>query len=298
MGTPTLDEIDEAILEHLAEGRDAADLTAEFENDEVNDRLAALAESGLVSPDDDYELTDSGRRVLAAPGDTTADDRIDVPERVEETIQGFDLPPDRAAAIRGAFAFLAYWGEATAYEIRDAIYSERPTGFESVEEWWEFVRERLAGLPEIDPPAADDGAWGYAGRAGVNDPTEDGRHEAGESEDATYAGVKHALESLDPRAEEREAAHAVFAFLADRDEATEEAITAAVYDEYPAGYGSPAEWWDRVSTVLEELPGVARDGETWRYRTGIEGGRGGDSHVSATAGSIDEGEPGAGDDPP
>lgn len=297
MSTPTLDDTDKAILERLAEGQSAADLTEEFDRAEVGERLTALTDSGLVS-EDGYELTDSGRRVLDAPGDASADDRIDVPEHVEEAIQRFDPPPDRAAAIRSAFAFLAYWGEATAYEIRDGIYSEHPVGYESPAEWWDgFLAEHLADLPGIEPPTSGDGTWQYAGRPEVDDPTEDGRHGPGEPGGVPYASVKHALEELDPRAEEREAVHAVFALLADRGEATEDAIADAVYDEHSAGFGSVEEWWDRVGTVLEELPGIARDGETWRYHSAIEGAHGsGDSHVSETAEPMDADESGAGGD--
>lgn len=308
MNTPKLDDTDRAILEGLAEGRSAADLAEEFESageggrDEdvdVDDRLAALAESGLVVPEEGHELTDSGRRVLDAPGDTSADDRIDVPDHVDRAIERADLPPDRAAAIRGAFAFLSYWGEATAHEIRDAIYSEHPIGYGSSKAWWErFVRDPLADLPDVSAPS-DGETWRYAGRPGVEDPTDDGRHGATDPETTPYASVKHALEALDPRSEEREAVHAVFALLADRDDATGDEIVDAVYDDHPAGFGSVEEWWDRVSALLEELPGVVREGETWRYHDGIEDGHaGGNSHVAETAEPMDAEESGAGDGPP
>lgn len=300
MGTPTLDGTDRAILERLAAGRPASELGETVDGDDIEERLAALVESGLVArTDEGYELADSGRRVLAAPGDTTADDRIDVPDRVEGAIERADPPPERAAAIRSAFAFLAYWGEASDYEIRDAVYSERPAGYGSVTEWWNgFVRDALADLPDVAPPPSDGHVWRYEGPAGVEDPTADGRHGPGESDDAAYASVKHALESLDLQTEEREAAHAAFASLADRESATAEEITEAVYPNRPAGYGSAEEWWDRMEGVLEELPGIERDGEVWRYRNAVDDvhSPGGGPHVSAADEPMGTDDPGVGTD--
>lgn len=295
METPTLDETDRTLLERLADGpRSPAELDEFDELNDPADRLDALAESGLVvESGGGHELTDSGRRVIEAPGDATADDRIDVPERVEAAIEQADHPPDRAAALRGAFAFLSYWGEATAYEIRDAVYSEQPAGYDSSEAWWEgFVREGLADLPDVEP---GEEAWRYAGRPGVEDPSVDGRHGPAEPGSAPYADVKHALEAMDPRAEEREAVHAAFALLVDRGEADEGRI-AALRDDYPAGFGSAEEWYDRVGALLVELPGIEREGGTWRYR-GDAAARGTTgSHGSETSEPMDEKGSGAGGD--
>lgn len=299
MSTPTLDETDRDILKRLTAGpRAPADLATDLEVPDVDldGRLAALEESGLVAETDEgYELTDSGRRVIDAPGDTTADDRIDVPDRAERVIAAFGLPPERAAAIRSSVAFLAYWGEATGHEIKDAIYTERPSGYDSPEGWWTFVRERLADVPAIEPPEEDD-TWRYAGRPGVDDPTRDGRHGPGTTEDAEYASVKHALEALDLADDERAAVHAVFARLTEGD--ADDAEIKNVYDDHPAGYDSVEEWWDRVRPALEELPGVAREGGRWRYRNTVDDPRspGGGSHVSETDEEQRADEAGAGGD--
>ncbi|WP_122088778.1 hypothetical protein [Halalkalicoccus subterraneus] len=290
MGTPTLDDTDRTVLERLADGpRTAAEL------DDLNDapdRLDALAESGLVvGSEDGYELTDSGRRVIEAPGDASADDRIDVPDEVEAALDRADHPPDRAAALRGAFAFLSYWGEATPHEIRDALYSEQPAGYDSSKAWWEgFARGGLAALPEIEP---GEEAWRYAGRPGLDDPSVDGRH--GPDDDAPYGDAKHALESLDLDGDERAAVHAAFALLADEGEADEERI-AALHEDHPAGFGSAEKWYDRVSDALAELPGVEREDGTWRYR-GDEAARDATgSHASETAEPMDAKGAGAGGD--
>lgn len=292
MGTPTLDDADRTVLERLADGpRTAAEL--DDLDDEPAERLDALAESGLVvGSEDGYELTDSGRRVIEAPGDASADDRIDVPDGVEAALERADLAPDRAAALRGAFAFLSYWGEATPYEIRDAVYSEQPAGYDSSKAWWDdLVGDRLADLPEIEP--AGDGAWRYAGRPGVDDPSVDGRH--GPGDDAPYGDAKHALESLDLAADERAAVHACFAFLADRGEADGEAVVDTVYDDHPAGYGSREDWWERVSDALGEIPGITNDGGTWRYEE-HDGSDTASSHTAETAEPMDVKGSGAGGD--
>lgn len=292
MGTPTLDDADRTVLERLAEGPRTATELGEF--DDPAERLDALVESGLVvGSEDGYELTDSGRRVIEAPGDASADDRIDVPDEVEAALDRADTAPDRAAALRGAFAFLSYWGEATPYEIRDAVYSEQPAGYDSSEAWWEgFAREGLAALPGIEP---DEEAWRYTGRPGVEDPSVDGRHGPAEPGTAPYASVKHALESLDLDGDERAAVHAAFALLADDGEANEERI-AALRDDHRAGFGSVEEWYDRVGALLAELPGVEREDGTWRYR-GDEAARGTTrSHGSETTEPMDEKGSGAGGD--
>lgn len=290
METPTLDDADRTVLERLAdEPRTAAELD---EFDDSGDRLDALAESGLVvESDDGYELTDSGRRVIDAPGDASADDRIDLPDDVERTLERADHPPDRAAALRSAFAFLSYWGEATAHEIRDAVYSEQPAGYDSSKAWWEgFVGDRLADLPGIE---SADGVWRYAGRPGVEDPSVDGRH--GPDDGAPYGDAKHALESLDLEGDERTAVHAAFALLADEGEAGEERI-AALHDDHPAGFGSAEEWWERVSDALGELPEITHEGGKWRYQ-GDEAARSAtSSHGSETAEPMDAKGAGAGGD--
>lgn len=301
MSTPTLDETDRDILKRLRAGpREPADLATDLEGPDVDldGRLAALEESGLVAETGGaYELTDSGRRVIDAPGDTTADDRIDVPDHVERAIAVFGLPPERAAAVRSAFAFLAYWGEATGYEIKDAIYSERPAGYGSATEWWDgFVRAGLADLPDVASPPADGHTWRYERDAGVEDPTEDGRHGPGNSQDTAYASVKHALEALDLADDERAAVHAAFARLTEGD--ADDAEIKELYDDQSAGFDSVEEWWECVRPALDELPGVVREGGTWRYRNTVDDTRspGGGSHIAGTEEDQRADEAGAGGD--
>lgn len=179
MGTITLDEQDEAVLERLRQGDADVEALAESVNADVeylDDRLPELADNGLVERvDDAYALTDDGARALEATPIGAKDDRIDTPPAVEERIEAFDLRPDREDALRNAFSFLHYWGEASGTEVIDGVYSENPAGFESEREWWtECVRDRLAELPTIEAPGSTDGLWRYEGTPVVEERTDDG----------------------------------------------------------------------------------------------------------------------------
>jgi predicted transcriptional regulator len=143
----TIDDRDRAMLEPLRDG--AADVeslarAADCSPGYARSRLPDLADNGLVRRADDagtYAITDSGKRVVAGSPAGAMDDRIDTPPAVEERIESFDLRPDREEAVRNAFSFLRYWGEATASEIVDAVYPENLAGFESRDAWWtEFLR--------------------------------------------------------------------------------------------------------------------------------------------------------------
>lgn len=175
MGTITLDDRDEAVLERLREADADAESLAEHLDLEVShlrERLPELADNGLVERSDGgrYALTGDGTRALEATGDGSLDDRLDTPPAVEERIRSFGLRPDREAAVRNAFAFLHYWGAASATEIVDAVYAETPAGFDSERAWWDgCVRDRLAVLPAVEPPESDDGAWRYTGTAVVEE---------------------------------------------------------------------------------------------------------------------------------
>lgn len=276
MGDVTLDDRDRAVLERLLEGAAAVDdLAAAVPADaeHLRERLPELADNGLVDgdPGGGYRLTDDGARVVEAAGTGAQDDRIDTPPAVEGRVRAFDLPPDREAALRGAFAFLHYWGDATAAEIVDAVYSEAPAGFDDAPTWWrECVRDRLAVLPGVDPARSPGEQWRYEGVAIVDAGSRDGRDVAGAAvTEGTSARFALARLDLDPG--ERRAVRRVFSLLVELGEVSEPEATEQVYPDYDAGYGSPTEWWaDGVRPALESLPGVERadgDRERWRYRT-------------------------------
>lgn len=268
-----LDEGDLRVLAMLGTGtRTIGTLSADLDRspDELGARLADLAENGLVYDlgDGRYERTESGRRVLVASPAGSLDERIDTSPEVERVLAGLSLGPDEADAVRGAFALLRYWGRVTAEEIADAIYSEVPAGYVTSAEWWnDLVREPLGALPGVQPPTGDDEAWHYAGHPEADEPFTDGRRVLSKLH-PVYGDVKHALESLDLREEDREAARAAFGFLYRRGEVTERELVEAVYRDRPAGVSSADEWLDEVvRRTFDALPGVERsDGSAWRYR--------------------------------
>lgn len=276
MGTITLDDRDRAVLERLREGDADAESLAErveYDGEEVDERLPKLAENGLVDSvdGDTYALSDDGVRVLEATPTGAKGNRIDTPPDVETQIQSFDCPPDRAEAIRSAFAFLRYWGTAAESEIIDATYSEYPADFESPTAWWdEFIREHLETLPSIEPPASDGDPWRYADTPTVEKATDDGRAVSG-ADVTTHTSVKYALEQLELEPAKRTAVREAFDYLLRAETASPQAFENDVYPEFDAGYESAADWWDDVRTVFESLPGVERrDDGSWQYRTSDE----------------------------
>lgn len=174
MVTITLDDRDEAVLERLR--RDDTDVESLAESvgvdaEYLRDRLPELADNGLVERVDgeEYALTDHGTRAVAEPIELAAE-RMETPPDVDEHVRSLELRPDREAALRDAFSFLRYWGQAYGSEIVDAVYDETPAGYDSGRAWWDdCVRERLAALPSVEPPASDDEPWRYDGPSVVEE---------------------------------------------------------------------------------------------------------------------------------
>lgn len=265
MSTPTVSDDDIAVLRALA--GDIADPAAVAETTGVDDapaRLDALADAGLVrEARNGYALTDSGERLLASPGDGSADASVDLPPAVDAAIDGMDLRPDRADAVANAYAFLRHWGAATRVEIVDAVFSEHPLGYAAADDWWdEAVSDALAELSGIE---RDGDVWTHAG-GGTVDETGDGRRPFGPADAAAFGSVKHALESLDVDARQRAAVSAAFDLLQSRGGATTEDLRDRAHDAVDVAASAGTWWRDGVEPVLERLPGVERgeDGR-WRY---------------------------------
>lgn len=265
-----LDATDGAILRRLSGGPVPFETLAgsvDESDARLRERLARLRDDGLVDvagADGAFTLTREGHRVVAAPGNGTADDRIDTPPAVERAIEDADLGPDEAAALRAVYVFLAFWGDATAAEIGDAIFAAHPAGHGSATTWWtEVVAPRLPLLPGIEPPT-DGRYWRYAGEAEAA-AVEDGRHVAGP---AAVGSVRHGVDHLEGPSEERSAVRAAFAALYEAGELTREALEGDLFPRHPAGYDTVEDWWDgAVREGLASLPHVRsdRDGETWWY---------------------------------
>lgn len=279
----TLSEEDRAILETLEDGNRSVDAVAEELDrapDDLEERLDELHDNGLVhSKGEGWALTRDGRNLLRAPGDGSADDRIDTPEEVEAAIQSFQVRPDRTDAIRAAFAYLQYWDEATAGEIADDVYDEHPAGYPDPDEWWEqFVREYLAELPGVErpddgetwryeEPAGDGGTATHADHASTDQPRQDGREVDLDEPTDPRGGLKHALETLDATDSEREAVLAAATLLRERGTATEDELAAAVHADYDAGYETPEALWERcLRPAFESLPEIeCRSERRWHH---------------------------------
>lgn len=280
MGTVTLDDSDEAVLERLREGpADVDSLAARVDCPAgyLRDRLPELADNGLVRATgaDEYELTDSGERVLAGSPAGTLDDRIDTPQAVEDRLDSLDLRPDREEAVRNAFAFLRYWGVASTGEVIDAVYSENPAGYESRSEWWEAcVRDRLAALPRVDAPDGDADRWRYEGEAIAADDADDGRL-APDDEPVVGNSAAFALRRRDLDEPERDAVRAAFDALVAEGELGAGELRERVRSARAAGDAADrGRWTDRVGDALASLPGVERPDDpegTWRYRQDDDG---------------------------
>ena len=285
MSNPTLTEDDRTLLAAFESGTATASELADRRGvdrsaDELAERLDFMADNGLLrragAGDGGYELTDDGRRLLRAPGDGSADETIDAPEEVVATLRDADLRADRLDAALGAFAFLKFWGEATAAEIADGAFSEEPLEFASAAAWWsEFARDHLAALPGVEPPETEDGFWRFAGRAGVADVSEDGRKVVfGRSTDRTreYASATEAMVEAGLPDDRRLAVAAALSALQRTDEADDETLREAAAGVEADGATADAEWLESgLLDALERLPGVVREGDRWRYTLGPDG---------------------------
>lgn len=203
MSNITLDDRDLAVLATIRRERATVETLAEalqYPPDDLRERLAELEDNDLLRPAgsdsdsgfgsdsdpnfanaEEYELTPSGMRVLATSRPGSSDERIDTPAPVQRRLEASDLRPDEEDAVRGAFAFLRYWGEATDAEIVDGVHSEQPAGYPSGKRWWnDLVRDVLADLPGVENPDGADagGRWRYresasddASREGLRSPS-------------------------------------------------------------------------------------------------------------------------------
>ena len=169
MGTITLSDEDEALLKQIRSGRNTVNNIASatgYDSAALAQRLDRMAENDLVRDigQEAYDLTESGQRVLNTSDNKKTGEGIDTSDAVERDLAAFGLPIEREESVRRAFTFVRSSEEATSTEIKDAVYDERPAGYESADEWWEqCVRGHLADLPHIEQPSGDGDEWRYTG---------------------------------------------------------------------------------------------------------------------------------------
>ncbi|MFC3957087.1 winged helix-turn-helix domain-containing protein [Halovivax cerinus] len=286
MGSNTLDALGRAILEAIESGR-AVDGSLESDLDAdgpaVADRLAQLVDNGLIREDAEtgrgggttgYEVTENGLRLLDSRPVAPRANRVDTPATVDRTIADFDLRPDEDAAVRNAFWFLRFWGDATSAEIVDAAYSEEPAGYETADRWWDdCVRDRLAALPDVQVVVEESiewyDRWTYDGTPVVERDDRDGRSIADPVDEPRFASARHAVETTPLDEDDRAYARAAFAALARRGRASTDELRAAVAH----GRGKRSDATDTSAdrlAVLESVPGIdleeGSDGEpVWVY---------------------------------
>lgn len=265
--TTDFDDDDHAILRRLAAAeRDSSTgvepqalSEGERSAESVERTLSQLVEDGLAARADEgrYELTSSGRRLLRTDDE---DPRPDVPSETARAIEALDLDPDAEAALFRTVELLRNWGAATPNEIIDGVYSEVAAGYDDGESWWaELISDRLADLPGVVAPADEDDRWRYEGDDAPTDSVADGRR-VFDDDAEQYGSARHVIEREAATEAEAEALSAAFEALA----ATETATTDELADASAEGTNSMLEF-DRIMSALEAVPGVERDGETWRY---------------------------------
>lgn len=269
MSNPSLTERDLVVLVALSDDPADADTLArrtDVPRDELDGRLAVLADNGLVrEANGSYALTDSGRRVIRAPSNGTADDSLDVPDDVRETLRARGLRADRLDAVLGAFAFLSYWGTATGAEIADGVFSEVPLDCATATDWWTFVRDHLAAVPTVDPPSDAGGFWRFTGRPGAAD-GRDRLFDRGDA-DRPAASATEAMVAAGLADGERRAVAAALAVLQGGEETGAGTLRSAIRGELDADSADV----ERLLDALARLPGVVRSGERWRYTLTPEG---------------------------
>lgn len=283
-----------------------ADADADTDVGRLAERLREMADNDLVeagsgdqdedrgaeaSVDRPYALTDSGRRLLSTRGGDEArgvdpDDDVDVPAPVADALAAADLRADEVAALRTAVAYL-HAGDATAAELAAAVYPEQPAGRDDARTWWADLRDELASLPGVEPPAtetddaeregtqtetgADAPTWRYVpeGRASGRARSErDGRLVLGKG---ARKNLRRTIAERDlPPAERATLRAAVQRLFAEGPLSAEELAATRVGDGDGDGAGeTTGTWLDALADELAALPGVRRppdgDGGTWRF---------------------------------
>lgn len=284
MESNTLDDLGRSVLEAIDDRRVGLETLAsetEAPRGELDARLEQLLDNALVREVDggEYERTENGRRVLEATPVGSHDDRIDVPENAERTLEDDSLRADEERAVRSAFAYLRHWGEVTTAELVDGVYSEAPAGYDTAEAWWGCcVRDRLEAVPDVrfDPEETPSGRWRYAGEAVVDTPEDDDGRAVADPASAppSVGSVRHAIETSALDDSGRTVARTAFEVLCEDGPASAaELVERAVGNlrsETASTVVDAGDLADRLSEIFAASPEVERapgagDGPGWRY---------------------------------
>ena len=272
MGSNTLDELDRNLLESLAEGSktlEALESAFDVSESTLRDRLSRLVDTALVRAVDadgeTYEATENGRRLLEATPAGARDDRIDTPAHVEDALESMSLRPDEAAAVRNAFSFLRYWGDATTAELIDGVYSETPAGYGTAAEWWDdCVRDRLAALPDVGRSSSGtetvDTVWQYEGRPVVDSPDDrDGRVVSDPiTSSGSIGSVRHGLERRFSSAE-LWAARVAFAVVFESRQISVRTLADCISSDPSVAHEAVDDWTNWAATVFSGVPDIERE---------------------------------------
>lgn len=273
MRNPSLTEFDLAVLAELYRSSEETATLAQsvdIRPNQLSARLLFMEDNGLVQKHGDtYVLTASGSRVLRTPGSETADDSIDVPQSVQWLLQSRGLRADRLDAVLATFAFLRYWGKATAAELKDGVFSEVPLEYETTERWWmNLIRDHLAAVPIIEPPTNESGFWRFTGTPGLADLNENGwKVVFGRGADLPqrYASATEAMVDMGVTDMERLAIGAALATLQRERETDIKSLRTAAATARTKDESVDSDVADVVPDILVRLPGIVRSENTLRY---------------------------------
>lgn len=273
MRNPSLTETDLAILSQLHQNPTNTVTLAQSVDippDRLSNRLAFMVDNGLIREiGNAYEVTASGSRVLRVPGDELVDNSIDVPQSVLGILQSRNLCADQIDAVLATFAFLRYWGKATAAELKDGVFSEIPLEYETAERWWtELVSDHLAAVPIIEPPATESGFWQFIGTPGIADLNENGWKVVfgrGADTPERYASATEAMVDMELTDAERLAMAAVLGTLQRDSESDIESLQAVATTVRNDNETVSKDIEDLVPDVLVRLPGVVHSEGCLRY---------------------------------
>ena len=176
--------------EHQGEGRSVANAVVLATFDSLAPRTATeVAEKTDVSREtavgvlddlvdagelDAKDLVDDGERLRAyyLPAAAHPGGGLD-PEAareaaVQNTIAAQEVPGVsemmqdwRRDALERAWEHLAENGVVSAQEFKRSVFPAHKAGYDTADEWWSFVRPRLAQLPGVSGPGEDGTTWEY-----------------------------------------------------------------------------------------------------------------------------------------